>query len=139
MSFQSLVPSNLCPDVTPRSMSLQKHISSDLCPLMSYSELCLQNICSLSSVSSDIIHRSRTYVKRNIPTDLCLPHFGQKGKNLYCNEQPDSHLGYPLISSRLCGFFLAISDLTAVCTILCKRPRIDLWIYFTLIALILIL
>ena len=67
-------------DVTPRSMSLQKHISSDLCPLMSYSELCLQNICSLSSVPSDIIHRSRTYVKRNIPTDLCLPHFGQRGK-----------------------------------------------------------
>ena len=29
-------------------------------------------------------------------------------------------------------FFLAISDLTAVCTILCTRPRIDLWIYYLL-------
>ena len=29
-------------------------------------------------------------------------------------------------------FFLAISDLTAVCTILCTRPRIDLWIYYPL-------
>ena len=28
-------------DVTPRSMSSQKHISSDLCPLTSYSDLCL--------------------------------------------------------------------------------------------------
>jgi hypothetical protein len=27
-------------DVTPRSMSFQKHISSDLCPLTSYSDLC---------------------------------------------------------------------------------------------------
>jgi hypothetical protein len=35
--------------------------------------------------------------------------------------------------------FLAISDLTAVCTILCTRPRIDLYIYFILIAIILIL
>jgi hypothetical protein len=39
---------------------------------------------------------------------------------------------------RASDFFLAISDLTAVCTILCTRPRIDLWIYFKLIALILI-
>jgi hypothetical protein len=37
------------------------------------------------------------------------------------------------------GSYISISDLTAVCTILCTRPRIDLYIYFILIAIILIL
>ena len=36
-----------------------------------------------SDLSSDIIYRSRYYVKMKIPTDLCPPHFGQRGKKTF--------------------------------------------------------
>ena len=40
-------------DVILRSMSFQKHISSDLCPLTSYSDLCPLKTYLLRSVSSN--------------------------------------------------------------------------------------
>jgi len=155
MSFQSLLPSNLCPLMSHPDLCPFKNISPQICVLWCHTQIyVLENICSFRSVSSDVILRSRYYVKRNIPTDLCPPHVGQRGKKTVIAINSRIHIWktywlvlvwYQLISCiiypfMLCVFcFLAISDFTAVCTILCTRPRIDIWIYFILIALILII
>ena len=84
MSFQSLVPSTLCPLMSHPDVCPFKTISPQICVLWRHTQIyLLQNICSLRSVSSDIIHRSRWYVKRNIPTNLCPPHFVQRGKKTF--------------------------------------------------------
>ena len=140
-------------DVTPRSMSFQKHISSDLCPLTSYSDLCppkymfpqirvwyntqIKVICLKKyphrSVSSTFwTERKKTFIAINSRIQIWDTYW-----LVPVWYQLISCIIYPFM---LCVyFFLAISDLTAVCAILCTRPRIDLWIYFILISLILIL
>ena len=132
-------------DVTPRSMSFQKHISSDLCPLTSYSDLCPPNymfpqICVLwhnthikvicqnkyphRSVSSTFwTERKKTCIAINSRIHIWDTHW-----LVPIWYQPISCIIYPFMFWVVffCFFFLAISDLTAVCTILCTRPRIDL-------------
>jgi hypothetical protein len=144
MSFQSLVPSNLCP--------LMSH--PDLCPLTSYSDLCppkymFPQICDLwhntqikvicqkkyphRSVSTFWTERKTTLMAINSRIHIWDTHW-----LLPVWYQLISCIIYPFMLCMFFFFFLAISDLTAVCMILCTRPRIDLWIYFKLIALILI-
>jgi hypothetical protein len=113
-------------DVTPRSMSFQKHISSDLCPLTSYTDqgdmskeispqICVLNILDREEKKQFFAINSRIHIW---DTHWLVPVWYQL---IFCI----------IYQFMLCGFsfFLAISDLTTVCTILCTRPRIYLWIY----------
>lgn len=117
-SYSDLCPSNaLSPHicvlcyVTPRYMSFLKHISSDLCPLASYSDLCspkhmFPHICVLWHTQIKVICQKQ-YPDRSVSSTL-----GTESKNIYCNLQPDSYLGYPLVSSSLIstvGCFIVIS------------------------------
>jgi hypothetical protein len=60
MSFISLVPSNLCPLMSHPDLCPFKNISPQICAVYRHTRIYfLHNICSLRSMSSDIIHRSR--------------------------------------------------------------------------------
>jgi hypothetical protein len=146
-------------DVTLRSMSFQKHISSDLCPRTSCSDLCppkymFPQICVLWHNTQIKVICQKKYPHRSVSSTFWI----EREKTFIAINSRihiwDTYwlapVWYQLISCiiyqiMLCvllflSFFLAISDLAAACTILCTRPRIDLWIYFILlIALILIL
>ena len=131
-------------DVTPRSMSFQKHISSDMCPITSYADRCppkymfpqifvlwrhtqIKVICQKKyphrTLSSTCwTERKNTVIAINSPI-----HISDTYSLVSVWYQLISCISYPFM---LCVvLFLAIFDRTAVCTILCTRPNIDIWIY----------
>ena len=135
-------------DVTPRYMSFQKHISSDLCPLTSYSDLCppkymFPQICVLWHNTKIKVICQKKYPHRSVSSTFWTE---RKETFIAINSriqiwdtywlvpvwyQLISCIIYPFMLSVFWFFFfffLAISDFAAVCTIMSTIPRIDLWI-----------